>query len=179
MQDAHFEISFTSDPDDAGWVKDESGRRVRVGRQGIDRCEFLLSANRGEPPKPLVKVASGGEASRTMLALKSILARSDKVSTLVFDEIDTGISGAIAGRVGKAMHDLAQLHQIIAITHLPQIAAAADAHYVVRKDVVDERTTTIFSRIDGDDRTREVAALLSGAEISSAALESARELIGR
>jgi len=113
-----------------------------------------------------------------MLALKTILARSDRVSTLVFDEIDVGISGAVAERVGKAMRTLSTGHQVIAITHLPQIAAAAEAHYVVRKEIVAGRTTTTIQRLDADNRAREIASLLSGAEISSAALESARQLIG-
>ena len=126
-----------------------------------------------------MKVASGGEASRIMLALKAILARSDSVSTLVFDEIDTGISGAIAERVGDAMRKLSSSHQIIAITHLPQIAAAADDHFSITKEVVSGRAVTRFNPLDDDDRAREIASLLSGSEISSAALQSARELIGR
>lgn len=179
MNDARFVVSFSHQTDADGWIVTESGERLRALHDGIDICEFYLSANRGEPPRPLAKVASGGEASRIMLALKTILARSDRVATLVFDEIDTGISGAVAERVGKALRTLSTEHQVIAITHLPQIAAAADAHFVVRKETVDGRTTTSIQRLDEDSRTREIASLLSGAEISSAALEGARQLIGQ
>ncbi|MFV1979892.1 MAG: DNA repair protein RecN [Rhodothermia bacterium] len=178
MNDARFVVSFSRQPDAEGWIVTQSGERVQAFEDGLDICEFYLSANRGEPPKPLAKVASGGEASRIMLALKTILARSDRVSTLVFDEIDVGISGAVAERVGKAMRTLSTGHQVVAITHLPQIAAAAEAHYVVRKEVAGGRTTTTIQRLDADNRAREIASLLSGAEISSAALESARQLIG-
>jgi DNA repair protein RecN (Recombination protein N) len=114
-----------------------------------------------------------------MLALKTILAESDRVSTLVFDEIDTGISGAIAERVGNTMKKLSVQHQVVTITHLPQIAAAAGTHYLVKKNIENGRTTTNIHRLDADARTREIASLLSGTEISSAALESARQLIGR
>jgi DNA repair protein RecN (Recombination protein N) len=179
MGDARFVVSFSRQEDPEGWIRTESGDCFRAFKNGMDQCEFHLSANRGEPPKALVRVASGGEASRIMLALKAILARSDRVSTLVFDEIDTGISGAVGERVGKAMRKLSTEHQVIAITHLPQIAAAADTHFVVRKKVVGDRTTTAIIQLDGDDRALEIASLLSGSEISSAAIESARELIRR
>lgn len=179
MNDARFVVSFSTQPDAEGWLLTESGECVHAFADGLDICEFHLSANRGEPPKALVKVASGGETSRIMLALKTILARSDRVSTLVFDEIDTGISGAIAERVGRAMKTLSMEHQLVAITHLPQIAATADAHFVVRKQVDGDRTTTKIHRLDDESRAREIASLLSGAKISSAALESARQLIGQ
>ena len=178
MADAQFVVSLEKQEDSEGWILSDSGQRFRAFEDGMDVGEFHLSANRGEPPKPLVKVASGGEASRIMLALKTILARSDQVPTLVFDEIDRGISGAVAERVGRAMHKLSGRHQVIAITHLPQIAAAADAHYLVRKQVDSDRTTTSILALDAEERAREIAVLLSGSEISSAALESARELIG-
>jgi len=122
-------------------------------------------------------VASGGEISRIMLALKTILAKSDRLPILVFDEIDTGISGAIANRVGESMRDLASYHQIIAITHLPQIAALADLHFIVEKVVEGERTKTRIQRLSEDERTQEVATLMSGKAVTDAALKSAREMM--
>jgi len=112
-----------------------------------------------------------------MLALKTILAKSDRLPILVFDEIDTGISGAIANRVGESMRDLASYHQIIAITHLPQIAALADLHFIVEKVVEGERTKTRIQRLSEDERTQEVATLMSGKAVTDAALKSAREMM--
>ena len=147
--------------------------RVREG----DLVEFHLSANLGEDPKPLAKVASGGEVSRIMLALKAILAKSERLPILVFDEIDTGISGPIARRAGESMHRLAQFHQIIAITHLPQIASLGDVHFLVEKTTEDGRTRTRIRRLDEAERAEAVAELLAGDQISEAALQSAREMI--
>jgi len=160
------------------------GSLVRLGRtwyeateHGIDSVEFHVSANKGEDPKPLAKVASGGEISRIMLAMKMILAKSDRLPLLIFDEIDSGVSGRVARAVGESMKKLSQYHQIISITHLPQIAGCADAHYVVHKSEERKRTVTSMKKLDADGRVREVAALMSGAEVTGAALESARELI--
>ncbi len=144
---------------------------------GIDRAEFYISTNIGEEPKPLAKVASGGEISRVMLALKSILAKQDRLPMLVFDEIDTGISGRISQKVGIAMKNLASFHQIIAITHQPQIAALADAHLSVVKIESDGRSKVTASFLPIEKRIREIAKLLSGEKITEASLESARELM--
>ena len=144
---------------------------------GVDLIEFLLSANLGEEPRPLTKVASGGEVSRIMLALKTILAKSERLPILVFDEIDTGVSGAIARRAGESMHRLAQYHQIIAITHLPQIASLGDTHFVVEKAVEGGRTKTHIRRLDEAERAEQIALLLSGDAVSEATPQSARELI--
>ncbi|MEM6335843.1 MAG: DNA repair protein RecN, partial [Bacteroidota bacterium] len=127
---------------------------------------------------PLARTASGGEISRIMLALKSILAKSDRLPILVFDEIDTGISGAVAQQVGRSMKSLAQYHQIIAITHLPQIAALGDVHFRIEKTEQAGRTRSHLRRLSDDDRAREIAGLLSGTDITDAALESARQLMG-
>ncbi len=180
MPHARFEVRFRHRDDPAGWIAFPEGagvRRVTAYPSGADQVEFLISANLGEDPKPLARVASGGEVSRIMLALKAILAKSERLPILVFDEIDTGISGAIARRAGESMHRLAQYHQIIAITHLPQIASLADVHFVVEKMEEDERTTTHIRRLKDDERAEAVAMLLSGTDVSEAALESARELI--
>ncbi len=161
------------------------GSLVRMGRtwyeatvHGMDFVEFHVSANRGEEPKPLAKVASGGEISRIMLAMKMILAKSDRLPLLIFDEIDSGVSGRVARAVGESMKKLSAYHQIISITHLPQIAGCADAHYVVQKSEEGKRTVTSMTRLEPEGRVREVAKLMSGAEVTGAALESARELIG-
>jgi DNA repair protein RecN (Recombination protein N) len=144
---------------------------------GIDQVEFYISTNAGEDAKPLVKVASGGEISRIMLSLKSILAKSDKLPLLIFDEIDTGVSGRIAQKVGAALKDLASFHQIISITHLPQIAGMADHHFAVEKNQVDNRAVSSIRKLKDVERINEVAKLISGEELSKASIESAKQLI--
>jgi DNA repair protein RecN (Recombination protein N) len=144
---------------------------------GIDKVEFYISTNSGEEPKPIVRVASGGEISRVMLAMKSILAKSDRLPMLVFDEIDTGISGRISQKVGIAMKNLADFHQIITITHSPQIAALADVHISVVKHESKGKAHINVRPLAMNERMREVAKLLSGEDISEAALQSAQELM--
>lgn len=145
---------------------------------GVDEVEFFISTNAGEDMKPLSKVASGGEVSRVMLALKSSLAKNDKLPLLIFDEIDTGVSGRIAQKVGQALKALSVYHQIIAITHLPQIAGFADFHFSVEKKSFDERVTSTIRKLSVDERISEVAKLMSGEEVSEASIKSARELMG-
>lgn len=158
---------------------------VKIGREyfdatpsGVDRVEFFLSTNAGENVKPLVKVASGGEVSRIMLALKSALAQSDKTPLLIFDEIDTGVSGRIGQAVGLSLKKLSAHHQVIAITHLPQIAGLADTHFAVEKIEANKKTTTRLRKLGSDDKVKEIAKLLSGAEVTEAGMKSARELMG-
>jgi DNA repair protein RecN (Recombination protein N) len=146
--------------------------------KGIDFLEFHISTNVGEDPKPLAKVASGGEVSRIMLGLKMILAKSDRLPLLVFDEIDVGISGRIAQTVGQNLKKLSQFHQIIAITHLPQVAGFADNHYLVEKVEIKKRAVSRIRKLELEERVGEVAKLLSGAEVTRSGLESARELMG-
>jgi DNA repair protein RecN (Recombination protein N) len=153
------------------------GKRYKALSNGYDRAEFLISTNVGEKPKPLAKVASGGEISRIMLAMKSALAHSAKLPILVFDEIDTGISGPVAQSVGFSLKTLSRRHQIIAITHLPQIAAMADLHLSVRKSVVGQRTVTSVFQLDERERTVELAGLISGSTVSPSSLQLADELI--
>lgn len=145
---------------------------------GIDKVEFYISTNLGEDLKPLVKVASGGEVSRVMLALKSSLAKNDKLPLLIFDEIDTGVSGRIAQKVGVALKSLAKFHQIIAITHLPQIAGLGDVHFMVEKNDIAGRVVSSIKMLTAEERIREVAKLMSGEEITDSSLKSARELMG-
>jgi DNA repair protein RecN (Recombination protein N) len=153
------------------------GRRYRAFDSGFDRIEFMISTNLGEAPKPLAKVASGGEISRVMLAMKSALAKAAHLPILVFDEIDTGISGKAAQAVGFSLKLLSRLHQIIAITHLPQIAAMADRHLSVSKRVEGERTVTGVVPIESTERIEAVARLISGQTISQSSLQLAGELI--
>lgn len=160
------------------------GSFVKLGNEyyeatpyGFDDVEFYISTNPGEELKPLAKVASGGEISRIMLALKTILAKSDKLPLMVFDEIDVGISGRIAQKVGKALRNLSEYHQIIAITHLPQIAGFANSHFVVEKKIKDGRAVTTIKKLNDEEKVYEIAKLISGEEVTPASIESAKELI--
>jgi DNA repair protein RecN (Recombination protein N) len=158
---------------------------VKLGREfydattkGIDLVEFYISTNLGEELKPLVKVASGGEISRIMLALKTILAKSERLPLLIFDEIDVGVSGRIALAVGKSLKTLSQFHQVVAITHLPQIAGLADTHFIVEKTEREKRTRTRLRKLELGERVEEVAKLMSGSQVTDAGLRGARELMG-
>ena len=146
---------------------------------GGEKMEFLISANPGEPPKPLSKIASGGELSRIMLAIISVLTKVNPVATLIFDEIDAGISGRAALRVGDRLQRTASQHQVICITHLAQIAAKATAHYVIEKRLIDGRANTAVTQIDGDARLNELARIIGGEEVTQASLQTARELINQ
>lgn len=152
---------------------------AQTGTSGAEEVEFRVSLNRGFEPKPLSYVASGGEMSRIMLALKTILARLDSVPTLVFDEVDAGIGGKVGLQVGDKMRGVAETHQVFAITHLPQIASRAHVHLLVRKGERDGRTTTEVLPLDADGRVQEVARMLGGDPESAVSLEHARELLER
>ena len=138
--------------------------------------EFLLSPNPGEPLKPLIKIASGGEASRFMLALKNIIAEVDKIGTLIFDEIDTGISGVIAKVVACKLYDIAKSRQVIAITHLPQLASMGDVNYLIEKRVSDNKTNTYIKELKGDEIYKEIMRLTGAVENSEIGLSGAKEL---
>lgn len=146
---------------------------------GTDRVEFLFSPNAGEPLKPLSKIASGGEMSRCMLAIKTILAEIDAIPTLVFDEIDTGVSGKAASRLGEKLKAVAGSHQVICITHHAQIASQADKHYLIEKKEKDGRTLTGVRLLDGEAREEEITRLLSGEHATEAARKLARELLNQ
>ncbi|GAB4374105.1 MAG: DNA repair protein RecN [Calditrichia bacterium] len=154
------------------------GKTYRGDASGMDEIEFYISPNPGEDYKPLAKIASGGEISRIMLALKKILAEIDQIPLLIFDEIDSGVSGRIALAVGDSIFHLADSHQIICITHLPQIASFGDSHYRVIKHVKDGRTFTDIQVLSGEERIEEIARLMGGKKLTPAILESARQLIG-
>ena len=147
------------------------------GPKGMDEVELFITTNKGEPLKPLAKIASGGEVSRIMLAIKAITADSENISTLIFDEVDTGISGITASIVGNKLQDLAANHQVISITHLPQIAAKGDHNYRIYKESNDSETFAYVEEITGEDKLMEIARLLGGTKITKATIENARELI--
>jgi DNA repair protein RecN (Recombination protein N) len=152
-------------------------KNYRVTGLGINTAEFMISLNPGEDLKPLVKVASGGEISRIMLSIKNILSAVDRVPVMVFDEIDTGISGKIAGVVGKKLKEISRKKQLLCITHLPQIAAYSDTHYSVEKHVKDNKTETLIVRLGDNDKIKEIAKLLSGDTVTETSLKAAKELI--
>ncbi len=178
MPDSQFEVRFTRQEEPDGWIRPgDAEARYRAFQKGVDQVEFFISTNVGVAPRPLAEVASGGEISRIMLALKTILAKSERLPILVFDEIDVGISGDMARRVGESMHALARYHQIITITHLPQIAALGDRHFKVEKIVEDGTTKTTIHRLDENEQATQVASLISGEDVTDAALKNARELM--
>ena len=154
-------------------------------KTGIDKVEFMLAPNPGEPLKPLAKIASGGESARLLLALKSILSKVDEVPTLVFDEVDVGVGGRAGGVVGEKLWGISAQHQVICITHLPQVAAFGDSHYAIAKQVLgsadtgDLRTRTKISRLDDDQRIDEIAAMLDGVPISEHSRRSAQDMLER
>jgi len=156
-------------------VAQEAGEPAATG---IDRVEFLISPNPGEPLRPLAKIASGGELSRVMLAIKSAMARRDPLPTMVFDEIDTGVGGRTAGVIAEKLGVLARNAQVLCITHLPQIAGRGDLHLYIEKHVAAERTTVSVTPLAPDDRVDEIARMLAGAEPTEAARRHARELLG-
>lgn len=166
LKGTRFRVSFDRQAEDQA-----------LGPEGLDRVEFLLAANVGEELRPLSRIASGGELSRIMLALKTILAKSASVETVIFDEVDSGISGATAEVVGEKLRALSSYHQVICITHLPQIAGKGTSHYLVRKEVIEGRTKTLVSLLRPEERLREVARLLGGRRITEKALAHAADLL--
>ena len=154
-----------------------NGNKQRAGMYGFDSVEFLISTNPGEPVKPLNKIASGGELSRVMLALKTVLAAADEADTLVFDEIDTGIGGEVARAVAEHLQRLARDKQILCITHLAVIAASADTHIKIRKIQSDNTSLSLAQIIAGDARVEEIARMLAGDEVSAASRVHAKELL--
>ena len=151
--------------------------RGPLSSHGQDTVEFLISTNPGEEPKPLAKIASGGELSRIMLAFKSALADRDALPTVIYDEIDTGVSGLAAGRIGQLLHQTAKGHQVLCITHTPQVAAFADNQLLIQKNVRNDRTFTDIHTLDMDGRVEVLARMISGDKVSELSLASARELI--
>jgi len=174
MERARFAVQFErAEADDGAWV---GKQRYRFDTTGIDQIEFVVTANPGEPLRPLAAVASGGETSRLMLALKNVLTAADEVPTLIFDEIDAGIGGVVGSLVGHKLRRLAEKHQVLCVTHLPQLAAAAEMQLKVEKVLRDGRTATTVRPLSPDERVQEIA-LMVGA-VTPATLQSAREMLG-
>jgi DNA repair protein RecN (Recombination protein N) len=173
MAAARFAVDFQTRADPAGLPV--AGSRVAFDASGFDRVEFLVAPNPGEGLKPLAKIASGGETSRLMLALKNVLAKADQVPSLVFDEIDQGIGGRIGGVVGHKLWQLGRRHQVLVITHLPQLAAFGDQHFQVQKVIKNGRTSTEVRHMAGDQRLLELAGMLG--EVSEGTLRSASDLL--
>jgi len=177
MAETRFEVKFDRAVREGGEAGDNLTNGIRA--DGCDRVEFMISPNVGEELRPLSRIASGGELSRIMLALKTILARSGSVETIIFDEVDSGISGATAAVIGEKLLTLAQYHQMLCITHLPQIASQGENHFLVKKKVAQGRTQTVISEMDTGARIQEIARLLGGREITPAAVARAREMLGQ
>jgi len=178
MLQVEFEVSISQTPDPDG-IPYPDGQSYAFSSEGADNVEFLASTNPGEPIKPLARIASTGETSRFMLALKGVLSEADNIPVLVFDEIDIGVGGRSAEVIGKKLWTLARHHQTICVTHLPQITAFADAHYRVNKEVSGDRTVSRLEVLKGDARTEEMAAMLAGLQITDTSLKNARELMER
>ena len=176
--------------DFAGKVKDEMSflnmpnvelvpqfETTEFNSKGIDKVELLISANPGETPRPVAKIASGGELSRMMLAIKTVLSSADTVDTLIFDEVDTGISGSAAEKVGLKLKQVSENSQVLCVTHQAQIASLADHHYLIRKQIDDGRTFTDVSVLDHNGRVNELARIIGGVNITEAALTHAESML--
>lgn len=180
LEDAKFKTEIketaTAEAEDNLMFRKKTGR-VKLTPGGIDDVEFHVQINKGDDFTPLRKTASGGEVSRIMLAIKTVLAEADKINTLIFDEIDTGISGRIAQKAGRVIKKLSKSHQIIAVTHLAQIAAQADEHFIVEKETDKDTTFTKIRKLTKQEKVAEIARLISGEKITDASIKSAKQLI--
>lgn len=174
MPGARFKVDIHTQPDAAG-LQDGAGSTVHFDSTGYDQVEFLIAPNPGEGLKPMVKIASGGETSRLMLALKNVLAHADEVPTLIFDEIDQGIGGRVGTTVGEKLWQVARSHQVFCVTHLPQLAAFGDQHFTVGKKIDNDRTITETTALSGNARVRELALMLGTS--GDAGMESAKALL--
>ena len=179
MSQTQFQVSLQPTPADDATDSHLATQGKAVSETGIDRSIFLIAPNVGEPLKPLSHIVSGGELSRVVLALKAILAESESVETIVFDEVDAGIGGRVAEVVGKKLSNLSRHHQIVCITHLPQIAKFGDDHYSISKRVSGGRTKTTIRRLNEKERIKELARMLGGVKITRATLDHAQELLDK
>jgi DNA repair protein RecN (Recombination protein N) len=181
MKRARFSVEIKQIPDEQGVpasIDEQPEQYYACDLTGIDRIQFLIAPNPGEPFKPLTRIASGGETSRLMLALKTILTSADATPTLIFDEIDAGISGRSGQIVGEKLWMLTRNHQVICVTHLPQIAAFADTHYNVNKQIFDNRTLTLVNELRPEQRVREIAQIMGGS-VTDFSMKSAEEMLAR
>ncbi len=174
MAAARFAVDFQTRPD-ANGIYLPDGERAGFDGSGIDKVEFLVAPNPGEGLKPLARIASGGETSRLMLALKNVMAQADQVPTLIFDEIDQGIGGRVGVTVGEKLWSLGRAHQVLVITHLPQLAAYGDQHFQVQKNIEQNRTLTRVTELSGEPRTLELAQMLG--EVTEGTIRSAHDIL--
>lgn len=179
MKGAKFSVLIEQAPDPTGVPLSAGleGQRFACDSTGVDRVTFLISPNPGEPLKPLAKIASGGEMSRLLLALKTVLSRSDRIGTLIFDEVDVGVGGRGGKVIGEKLAGLSRRHQVLCVTHLPQVASFADSHFRIAKVVSEGRTSTSVTRLPEAERIDEIAAMMAGANITPSARQSAAELL--
>ena len=173
---ARFQIEVSQQEQENGLVEWEN-QTFKADISGMDKIIFWMQANPGEPLRPLARIASGGEISRIMLSIKSAMSGKDGIGTVIFDEIDTGISGRIARVVGAELKDLGRHHQLISITHLPQIASLADSHFRVEKHIINQRTVTRVKRLDENERINEIATLIGDGAPGETTLLAAKELL--
>jgi DNA repair protein RecN (Recombination protein N) len=178
MEKASFKVDVAQTEDAAGIVCSNK-KKYKAENSGMDVVRFLISPNPGEELKPLAKIASGGEISRVMLAIKTILSEADAVPVLVFDEIDAGIGGRIAEAVGVKLKEISSARQVLCITHLPQIASLAKSHFLVSKEEQKGRTITSVNVLSEKERIEEIARMLGGSKITETTLKHAREMIER
>jgi len=176
MPQVEFRVSLSQEKDEGG-IPLPDGQSYAFGNEGVDTVEFMASTNPGEPLKPLAKIASTGELSRFTLALKGALSEADHIPVLIFDEIDIGVGGRSGEIIGKKLSSLARNHQVVCVTHLPQIAAFADAHFSVHKELAGARTLSLLESLEDEARLKELAIMLGGAQYTETALTNARELI--
>ena len=178
MSQVEFQVSITREEAEEG-IPLPDGKTYAFNNEGVDVVEFMASTNPGEPVKPITKIASTGEISRFTLALKCALSEVDSIPVLIFDEIDIGVGGRSGEIIGKKLWALAQNRQVICVTHLPQIAAFADAHYNVHKQEADERTVSMLQQVEGEERTKEIAVMLAGPQYTEVSLTDARVVMHR
>lgn len=176
MNKTVFQVQFQMSQDVATGTEWQ-GQKIKPSKHGVDIVEFLISANPGEPPRPLSKIASGGELSRIMLALKSIFAKHESIPVLIFDEVDTGVSGRAAQAIAEKLYRLSHGCQVFSISHLPQVACMADEQYLIEKMIQDERTVTKVEALSGDGRILELARMLGGVEITDKTLQHAQDML--
>ena len=177
MPQVQFEVSINQKQSQEEGIAFPDGKNYAFSKEGVDTIEFMASTNPGEPVKPLAKIASTGEISRFMLALKSALSKADNIPILIFDEIDIGVGGRCGEIIGEKLWALAQNRQVICVTHLPQIAAFADAHYSIQKKIYGTRTLSTLETLQGESRVVELTAMLVGSQGTEASVKSIRDLV--
>jgi DNA repair protein RecN (Recombination protein N) len=177
MKKCQFKVSIDSYEDDNGIEVDN--KKYKIGPKGIDDIEFMISPNLGERLRPLARIVSGGEVSRIMLALKSILSEVDQVPTLIFDEIDSGVGARLGEVIARKLRNLSGKRQVICVTHLPQIACRAGRHFYIEKYILDNQTGIKLKEMEGEERVKEIARMLDGSQMSEITIQHAQKMLNR